>query len=108
MPWWWVTSAGGEEPGLSEVAVAYRVDATVDRVEAAGPGPVGDVVPGQPEAPKLAGGGDPVLPAGQLATARSGGVRRSWELFRGRSNTLGGCRGWRYMTGVGSSVMRVR
>src|SRR3954464_12057178 len=66
MPWWWVTSAGGEEPGLSEVAVAYRVDATVDRVEAAGPGPVGDVVPGQPEAPKLAGGGDPVLPAGQL------------------------------------------
>jgi len=63
---------GDEEAGLREVAVADRVDAAVDGMEAAGPGPVGDVVPGQPEAPKLAGRDDPVLPAGQL---RHGPIR---------------------------------
>jgi hypothetical protein len=38
-------NGGDEEAGLRDVAVADRVDATVDRVEAAGPGAVGDVPP---------------------------------------------------------------
>src|SRR5215212_2607035 len=58
---------GGDEAGVvRQMAVPDRVDAAVDRMKAALADPVGDVPPREPEAPKLGGGGDPVLPPGHL------------------------------------------
>jgi hypothetical protein len=71
---------GGDEAGVvRQMAVPDRVDATVDRMEAALAHPVGDVPPREPEGPKLGGGGDPVLPPATSASARSRGVRPSSE-----------------------------